>query len=116
MRTIAEFGVTGRHIRRRGVWVGEERKIASVGVAVEGWVTFHGFALNVDLDLAPFERFHPCGFSEPVMTSLARETGRSISVAQVKPHLVQKFEELEAAEAGRLARIPPGSVPSVPAA
>jgi len=112
VRAIAEFGVVGRHLPgRRGVWVGEERKIASVGVAVEGWVTFHGFALNVDLDLAPFYLFHPCGFSGPVMTSLARETGRPISVATVKPHVVRRFEELEAA-AAESAALPP--TPSVP--
>jgi lipoate-protein ligase B len=97
VRAIAEFGVTGGHVSgRRGVWVGNDRKIASVGVAVEGWVTFHGFALNVDLDLAPFERFHPCGFSGPVMTSLALEAGRAISVEDVKPCVIRAFDGLEA--------------------
>jgi lipoate-protein ligase B len=96
VRAIAEFGVAGQHVSgRRGVWVGGERKIASVGVAVEGWVTFHGFALNVDLDLAPFERFHPCGFTGPVMTSLAVEIARPVTVAEVKPHVIRAFDGLE---------------------
>ncbi len=98
VRTLAEFGVVGQHLPgRRGVWVGGERKIASVGVAVEGWVTFHGVALNVDVDLAPFGRFHPCGFDAPVMTSLVRETGRPVSVADVKPILTRIFQQLDPA-------------------
>jgi lipoyl(octanoyl) transferase len=91
---IAPFGVAGGHVSgRRGVWVDGRRKIASIGIAVEGWVTFHGFALNVDLDLAPFERFHPCGFEGPVMTSIAQETGRSVPVTSVKPFIVRAFRE-----------------------
>ena len=94
VQTIAEWGVGGAHVPgRRGVWVDGRRKIASVGVAVEGWVTFHGTALNVDIDLRPFERFHPCGFDGPVMTSLARETGRPVSVAATKPAFVRAFRE-----------------------
>ncbi|MGP8072975.1 MAG: lipoyl(octanoyl) transferase LipB [Thermoplasmata archaeon] len=113
VRTIAEFGVVGSHVPgRRGVWVGEERKIASVGVAVEGWVTFHGVALNVDLDLAPFDRFHPCGFSGPVMTSLAREVDRPVTVEEVKPPFVRNFEELEAAVARSAPR--PAALEAVP--
>ena len=95
VESIAPFGVVGGHVPgRRGVWVGGARKIASIGIAVEGWVTYHGFALNVDLDLAPFDRFHPCGFEEPVMTSLAREAGRPVSVAEVKPLVVRAFREI----------------------
>jgi lipoyl(octanoyl) transferase len=105
VRAIAEFGVVGQHVAgRRGVWVAGTRKIASVGLAVEGWVTYHGFALNVDLDLTPFDRFHPCGFDEPVMTSLAREVGRPVRVDEVKPHVVRAFQELEA-------RVPRTSAP-----
>jgi lipoyl(octanoyl) transferase len=110
VRTIREFGVEGAHVPgRRGVWVDGTRKIASVGVAVEGWVTFHGVALNVDVDLAPFARFHPCGFDEPVMTSLVRETGRSVSVAEVKPVLVRSFQEVEPPVASRRPVVPPAN-------
>ncbi len=94
VRTIAAWGVRGAHVPgRRGVWVDGTRKIASVGIAVEGWVTSHGTALNVDLDLAPFDRFHPCGFEGPVMTSLARESGRPVSVAATKPVFVRACQE-----------------------
>jgi len=51
------------------------RKIASIGIGVRGWVSWHGFALNVDLDLAGFEMIVPCGLHDVEMTSLARELG-----------------------------------------
>ena len=87
---LAAFGIRGEHVSgRRGVWVGGERKIASLGIAVQEWVTFHGFALNVDMDLGPFERIHPCGFEGRVMTSMARELGRPVSLAEVKPVLAR---------------------------
>lgn len=56
----------------RGVWVGE-RKIASIGVAVRGWVTYHGFALNVCGDLSAFDLICPCGIVGVRMTSIAEE-------------------------------------------
>jgi lipoate-protein ligase B len=59
-----------------GVWVGE-RKIGSIGVHVQRGVTTHGFAINVDCDLQPFEWVVPCGIEGVRMTSLARETGQA---------------------------------------
>ncbi len=56
--------------RRRG---GRERKIASIGIGLRRWVTWHGFALNVDLDLTGFDAIVPCGLPDVVMTSVARE-------------------------------------------
>jgi lipoyl(octanoyl) transferase len=64
----------GRCEGQTGVWIGP-RKIASVGVAVRRWVTYHGFALNVDTPIAPFHRLNPCGLSAHVMTSMALELG-----------------------------------------
>jgi len=71
--TLAAFGIAGR--RRdglTGVWV-DERKIASIGIHVKQWVTFHGFALNVTTDLQLFDRIVPCGIAGVEMTSIARE-------------------------------------------
>jgi lipoyl(octanoyl) transferase len=102
VRSIAPFGVASGHVHgRRGVWVGGERKIGSIGIAVDHWVTFHGFALNVDPDLAAFERFHPCGFSGTVMTSLARELGRPVRVSEVVPNTAEAWRDLFAADARR---------------
>ncbi len=59
-----------------GVWTrGRKRKIASIGIHVKQWVTWHGFALNVTTDLAAFDRIVPCGIPGVVMTSVARERG-----------------------------------------
>jgi len=57
-----------------GVWTGG-KKIASIGIHVKQWVTWHGFALNVTTDLANFDRIVPCGIPGVVMTSVQRETG-----------------------------------------
>ena len=57
-----------------GVWVGGTRKIASIGVHVKQWVTWHGFALNVTTDLSAFDRIVPCGIEGVEMTSVQRET------------------------------------------
>ena len=71
IRVLAEVDVLG--VRRpglTGVWIGE-KKVASIGVAVRRWVTWHGFALNVHTDLAAFEEFRPCGLDPQVMTRVA---------------------------------------------
>ncbi len=71
IRSLAEVEVRGeRRPGLTGVWIGE-RKVASVGIAVRRWVTWHGFALNVHTDLAAFERFRPCGLDPGVMTRVA---------------------------------------------
>jgi lipoyl(octanoyl) transferase len=59
------------------------RKIASIGVGVRRWITMHGFALNVCGDLSPFAHIVPCGISNVTMTSMEKETGKSISVVDV---------------------------------
>jgi lipoyl(octanoyl) transferase len=65
-----------------GVWV-KNRKIASIGVGVRHWITMHGFALNVCGDLSPFGHIVPCGISDVTMTSMEKETGQSLAVADV---------------------------------
>jgi lipoate-protein ligase B len=66
----------GAEDRPTGVWVGE-RKIASLGIHVQRRVSTHGFAVNVDNDLAPFEWIVPCGLAGVTMTSVARESGQA---------------------------------------
>jgi lipoyl(octanoyl) transferase len=61
-----------------GVWTGG-RKLASIGIHVKQWVTFHGFALNVNTDLSYFDLIVPCGIKDVTMTSVSRELGRSDS-------------------------------------
>jgi lipoate-protein ligase B len=70
---LARFGIPGeRREGYTGVWTGE-RKIASIGIHVRQWVTWHGFALNVTDDLSAFDLIVPCGIPGVVMTSVAKE-------------------------------------------
>jgi lipoyl(octanoyl) transferase len=64
----------GRAEGHTGVWI-EDRKIASIGIHVKQWVTWHGFALNVTTDLSYFDLIVPCGIQDVVMTSVQRELG-----------------------------------------
>ncbi|MCI4349175.1 MAG: lipoyl(octanoyl) transferase LipB [Thermoplasmata archaeon] len=113
---LAEFDVSAGRVKgRRGVWVEESRKIASVGIAVSSWITFHGFALNVDNDLAPFRFFHPCGLDGSVMTSLAAEAGRAVGVAEVRPSIVRAWHAVFEAPGTGLAGSP-GLSASLPTA
>lgn len=81
---LAECGVpAGRRERYTGVWA-SGRKLVSLGIAVRGWVTSHGFALNVDPDLAWFERINPCGLRSDVMGSIVSLGGRVPPAAQLK--------------------------------
>ncbi|MCB9831785.1 MAG: lipoyl(octanoyl) transferase LipB [Planctomycetes bacterium] len=80
---LARFGlVTRRDPEATGVWVGEA-KVASIGVAVRRWVTFHGFALNRQVDPTVWSRFKPCGLAGSVMTDLAQLLGRAPELDEV---------------------------------
>lgn len=92
--TASDLGVEAvRDSRNRGVWVGD-RKLGSVGIAVRGGVSFHGLALNVDLDLAPFSWINPCGLQGVRMTSLAREGVKDPFPNRVRPMLKHRLEEV----------------------
>ena len=76
--TVGEFDLTGaRDPRNTGCWIGGH-KVASIGVAVRKWVTYHGLALNVDTDLAWFRKFDPCGLEPDLMTTMAKELGGEV--------------------------------------
>jgi len=75
-----------------GVWVGE-RKIASIGIAVRRWVTYHGAALNVTTDLSSFDLIVPCGLRDVTMTSLAAELGSTPAFEEVAARAARFFSE-----------------------
>lgn len=86
--TLADFDIAAERVEgKTGVWIGP-RKIASIGVAVRKWVTFHGLALNVGTDLSYFHRINPCGFDANIMTSMDKELGTPTAMARVKARLV----------------------------
>ncbi len=71
------------------------RKIASIGIHISKWVTTHGYALNVDLDPAPFtDWITACGIEDAAFTTIARELGRPFAVDEVRPHAVAALEEV----------------------
>ena len=92
---LAEYGLEGwHHPEYTGVWVGEE-KIAAIGVKFSsGWIASHGFALNVSTDLSWFDRITPCGIKEFGVTSLQRELGREVSLAEVEEKIEAHFRRL----------------------
>ncbi len=86
---LEEFGVKSQQRKGlRGLWI-DNRKIASIGVRVSKFVTYHGMAINIQNDLSIFDYITPCGLDGVEMTSALKETGKHHSMAQVKKQLSQ---------------------------
>lgn len=107
IKTIAYFDIEGYRIDgATGVWVNSSvdkkpKKIAAFGVKTSRWVTMHGFALNVNVDLNYFNFINPCGFTDKGVTSIAQELkskGAEISVDMVKRVLIPNFAEVFSAQ------------------
>lgn len=96
--TLAEYGIkAGRIDGLTGVWLDEEdpkkaRKIAALGVKCSRWVTMHGFAFNVNTDLAYFKNIIPCGIDDKEVASMHTELGRTLDIEEVKQVLKSKIE------------------------
>jgi lipoyl(octanoyl) transferase len=94
----ADVGLeTGRIHGRTGVWVladdrGPDRKVAAIGVRVSRCVTMHGFALNCDCAMTAFDQIVPCGITDATVTSLSRELGRDVTVADVLPLVERQLD------------------------
>ncbi len=90
---LEQFNIKGARKKGfPGLWVGE-RKIGSVGVKVKKHVTFHGMAININNDLSIFENIVPCGIEGVEITNVQKETGREISMAQIKQRLAELCRE-----------------------
>ncbi|MDQ3778372.1 MAG: lipoyl(octanoyl) transferase LipB [Actinomycetota bacterium] len=104
IKTLAAVDVEATRIDGlTGIWVsasaaasgGPPRKIASIGVHISKWITTHGYALNVDLDVEPFTRWiTACGLEDAAFTTVARELGRPVAVEEVRPHAIAALEEV----------------------
>jgi lipoyl(octanoyl) transferase len=97
VRTLAAVGVDATRIEGlTGIWLTPPpRKIASIGVHISKWITTHGYALNVDLDPAPFtEWITACGLEDTAFTTIARELDRPVPVDEVRPHAAAALGEV----------------------
>jgi lipoyl(octanoyl) transferase len=97
IRTLGSIGLeTTRIDGLTGIWLTPPpRKVASIGVHIANWVTTHGYALNVDLDPAPFTQWiTACGLEDTSFTTISRELGRPVTVDEVRPRAVAALEEV----------------------
>jgi lipoyl(octanoyl) transferase len=94
IKVCSEYGISTQRVDgRSGVWVRDEqgdRKIAAIGIRVAQGVSMHGFALNVNPELAAFNRIIPCGIDDAEVTSMAKELSRKITIEDVLP-AVEKY-------------------------
>ncbi len=97
IRTLSGYGLTGERSKgETGVWLdtetkGKERKICALGIRCSRWVTMHGFALNVNTDLNYFNYIIPCGIQHKKVTSLQKELGYPLDMAEVKERVKLNF-------------------------
>jgi lipoyl(octanoyl) transferase len=98
--TISEYGIKGgRSKGETGVWIDADiperaRKICAIGIRCSRWITMHGFALNVNTDLAYFNHIIPCGITGKQVTSIEKELGLSMEINEVKTKLCTHFESV----------------------
>jgi lipoyl(octanoyl) transferase len=98
--TMAEYGLKGeRSPGETGVWLdasipGKERKICAMGIRCSRWITMHGFAFNINTDLNYFNYIIPCGIQNKQVTSMEKELGRQLDMAEVKEKVKKNFEKV----------------------
>jgi len=96
IQTLDEFSIKAGRVEgkgKTGVWVGK-RKIASIGAAVRNWITFHGFALNVNPEMKYFSMIEPCGMPSSTMTSMEQCLNRDIEFDRVKEAIIRRFGQI----------------------
>lgn len=94
LRTASDWNIPAkRNSVNRGIWI-SNKKLGSIGISVQRGVTFHGFALNVNLSLKPFKWIHPCGLTDIKVTSMERELSQRISMIPVRKAVMHHLETL----------------------
>jgi lipoyl(octanoyl) transferase len=107
INALADFGIKGKVIAKLiGVWVASPRgmgdgpgarsesKIAQIGARIESWITYHGFALNVDPNMTHFDLIVPCGISDKGVTSMARVLQQPVKMSRVRERVAARFGEV----------------------
>lgn len=91
---LAEYNIEARtDDTNTGVWV-NDKKIASIGIAVKNWITFHGTAININTDLAEFKKINPCGLQSEIMTSLTELNKKRVELDEFGKVLLEKYSEV----------------------
>ncbi len=94
LRAVHTFGIHGERVDGHpGVWAGG-KKLASIGVAVTDWVTYHGFALNVNTEMEYFELIRPCGLDPATMTSMKNIKGEAIPFIELKAQVAREYSSV----------------------
>ena len=92
---LSRYNIVGSRIPgATGVWVDRDRKIASIGIGVSRWVTYHGLSININTPLYYFDMIRPCGLAWCRMTSLESILKRQIDMKQAKRHLIESYEKI----------------------
>ncbi len=96
IRTLAHWNINGERVDdATGVWIGKgttaERKICAIGIRCSRYITMHGLALNVNTDLSKFGLINPCGFVDKGVTSIKKEVGGEVDMAEVKKRFVAEL-------------------------
>jgi lipoate-protein ligase B len=92
--TLKHLGIKAKQgDEHTGVWVGQ-KKIASIGVAVKRWITFHGAAINLNTRLSDFKKVNPCGLKADVMTSVGQILGKRVSFKKFSRQLCERYSEI----------------------
>ncbi len=98
IRVLNNYGVKGRRIEKYpGVWVGPE-KICAVGIGVSNWISYHGFAFNIEPNMEHFSYILPCGIKEYGVTCLSRVLGHPVPEREVAAQIVRSFGEVFAVQ------------------
>ncbi|SFL48231.1 lipoyl synthase [Pelosinus propionicus] len=89
--TLRDYGINAvRDEEYTGVWVGKE-KICAIGIGMKSWLSYHGFALNIDTDLSYFQLITPCGITERGVTSMAKILGKAPQMQAVRETIITHF-------------------------
>ena len=113
INACAGYGLAcSRDPEHTGVWI-EGRKLASIGVAVTHWISYHGAAINLTTDLKKFQKINPCGLNPELMTSLKQETGQDVPLPEFAERLAEaygaifdtSFQDISLDELGELVQL-----------